>query len=464
MPVRVLEVFHTMKNIEDIISANEKKILALIFIVALALRLIAVMNLPSRYQIPVADAGQYDDLAINLLAGEGFVDSNTGLPTSWRVPLYPLFLAGIYSIFGHNYAAVRIIQCIMGALLCLVIFYIGKMLFDRKIALLSAAILASYQPFIFHLYWGGPAFLLSENLFTFLLALLVFSLIRNLFVQFSLKNCVIAGILIGLLTLTRPVIALFPLFLFGLLLYKNKYSFIFTLKKTLPLLVSFILVILPWTVRNYFIHKAFVPFSTQGGFVLLACNNPYAKGSGLVDVESLLTEEEKNQLSKMSEVEIDNMYRKHAKEFSFKNYKKLPRLYFKKLLGLWDIYTTDWDPDGSCRRRYNIWYSIVLMFASFGIVKSVKSKLNINISLLILLFLYLSIIAMIFCGSPRFRNPIEPYLIIFASVGIFKIYNGFANKFLSCTIIGFVIAINFLFYAKADLILNYARHVLNAAF
>ena len=394
------------------------------------------------------------------MAGKGYAFSDTGFPTSWRTPLYPLFLASIYSILGHNYVSVRVIQSIISALLCVLIFYIGKMVFDRKIALLSAATLAFYQPFIFYVHWGGPGFLLSENLFTFLLALLVFFLIRNLFVQFNLKNSVISGALLGLLTLTRPIFAPFPIFLFVLLFYKNRYSFITTSKKILPLLVGFILVMLPWTARNYLVHRAFVPFSTEGGFALLASNNPYVKGSGLPSVERLFTEEENRQLSKMSEVEKDRMYRRHALEFIFKNYKKLPKLCFKKILVMWDIFINDYGSDDPGKRRYNIWYSVVLMFSLFGIATSIRPRMNIDKLLLISLFLYISVIAVIFVGHPRFRNPVEPYLIIFASAGIFAIYNRFANKFLSSIIIGIIIGINFLFYVYSDLILNWARCLL----
>lgn len=451
-----------MKYLEKINSLNEKNILALIFIIALILRLVAVFNLPPRYQIPLADASEYDKLAMNLLAGKGLVDTVTGLPTSWRVPLYPLFLAFIYLIFGHSYFAARIIQSILGALLCVIIFYIGKITFNRKVGLLSAIILSCYQPFIFYAFYGGPTFLLSENLFTFLLALLVLSLIKDFTKSFPPKGGFISGILNGLLTLTRPVAGLFPAVIFILLLFKNKYSLVLSVNKILPLLIGFILVILPWTVRNYFIHKAFIPFSTEGGLALACGNNPYVKGDGLVPqaaIDKLLTEADKKRLSTMSEIEIDKMYRKYAKEFLLKNYKKIPKIFFRKVITLWDLYITDYDSTGQVKRKYNLWYSIVFIFALFGIVRSIKFKLNINSSLLISLFLYFTIIAIITVGGQRFRYPAEPYLIIFASVGAFTIFERFKKKFLSYLIIAIVIGINLLFYIYSDSVLNFARSI-----
>lgn len=443
---------------------HEKKIVALIFIVALALRLIVVANLSPEQRIPnIADARQYDEIAINLLNGKGFVvfDSCWNIfLRSFRVPLYPLFLAFIYLIFGHNYIVVILIQCIMSALLCVIIFYIGKFIFDYKIGLLSAFILAIYQPYIFYSFFSGPVFLLSENLFTFLFALLILSVTRILSGQFNLKNNIVSGILMGLVILTRPIIVLFPLVLFAFLWYKNKCSFISTLKKTLPLLISLALVILPWTIRNCFVHKAFVPISTQAGFALFGGNNPLVSGGGRPDIENMITDEEVKQFNNMSEVERNKMLGELGIKYLFKNYKKIPKLFFKKILSLWDIYDTDYDLIGNRIRNYNIWYSVILSFSLFGIIKSLKSKVTINILFLISIFVYFSIIAMVFSGEPRFRYPFEQFLIIFASAGVVAIYHGFKNKLFSYLAIGLIIGINFLFYIYPDLLLNWARRLL----
>jgi len=451
-----------MGNIYRAILCHEKKVIVLIFLIAFLLRLTAVMNLPEFYQTPASDAKEYDTIATDLLAGKGLIDSSTGLPTSRRPPLYPLFLAFIYLIFGHSYVAVRLIQCIMGAFLCIIVFNIAKLVFDKKIAFLSAVIIAFYQPYIYYSFYGGPGFLLTENLFIFLLGLLVLHLIRNLFVELNIKNSLIAGVLIGLLTLTKSIAVFLPIVLFGLvMLYKNKYPFISIAKRISPLFIGFLLVLLPWTVRNFLVHRSFVPLTTMGGNALLGGNNPYASGGGTTQVNSLFTEEERAGINKMSEVERDNFYRKHAKEFLFKNYKKLPKLFFKKMLVLWDVYIADFGLGGG-RRIYNIWYAIVFSFGLLGIAQSIKSKLNINSLLLILLFLYISSLTMMVGGDPRYRYPFEANLVIFAGAGIFMIYNRFKNKFLSYVTIGAVIGINLLIYTYSDLALQGVRYLLRS--
>lgn len=450
-----------MKGTNKAINWNEKKVLFLIFLIAFTLRFIAVVNLPKFYQIPGADAAEYDNLAINLLSARGFtLDSVTTRPTSWRMPLYPLFLAMLYLVFGHNYFAVRVMQCIMGALLCVIIFYIAKTIFGRKTAFLSAITLVFYQPYIFYSFYGGPGFLLSENLVTPLLALFVLFLINKLFVNFSVKNNLTAGILIGLIVLTRPFFAIFPLFLFGLLLiYKKNYHSVLLLKGLSTFLLGFILVILPWTARNFIVHKAFIPFSTESGLAFYCGNNPLSKGSGLMGVYTLIPEPESKRLNQMSELEVDKLYQRLALEFLFNNYKKIPKLVLRKLLSGWDVFATNYGPDGSRERRYNIWYSTALMFGLVGMFRTIKSKRNLNTLLLLSLFLYFCVIIMIFAGEPRYHDSIEAYLLIFASVGFFAVYDRFRNKILSCLTIGGILSLNILFYLKSDLVLNWVSRL-----
>lgn len=440
---------------------KEQMILVLIFLIALSMHIMALVHLPIQYGVLKVDAQQYDDLAVNLLSGKGYFTQGTGFLTrSWKPPVYPLFLAGIYSVFGHHYLAVRIIQSIIGALLCVLIFFIGKTIFNRKVGLLSAFILAFYPPYTFN-YLCGPTTLFSETFVTFLLALTVLLVAKGLLLEFSPMDYLLTGILMGLLALTRSFFALFPFILLALVFYKNKYALIFTVKKMLPLLIGFILVILPWIVRNYFVYKAFVPFTTQGGYVLLGGNNPYANGGGLTSFDKLFTPEEADKLSKMSEVEKDNFCREYAKTYMLQNYKKLPKLFFKKLLVQWDVFDTIYDSGGRIiGRKYNIWYGIILMLCLFGIAMAIRSKMNMVSFLIILLFAYFSIMAIIFHGDPRFRYPAEAFMIIFASFGVFSIRNAIRNKMLAYATIGVIIAINLLFYFYSDLILSWVRRII----
>jgi len=89
-------------------------LISAIALLAILLRLAAIVLLDTLDAPPQYDGLEYDLLARNLLAGAGY--TLDGLPTAHRTPVYPAFLALVYALFGHAYAAVRIAQAILGGI------------------------------------------------------------------------------------------------------------------------------------------------------------------------------------------------------------------------------------------------------------------------------------------------------------------------------------------------------------
>ena len=57
------------------------------------------------------------------------------------MPLYPLFLASVFKVFGCGLAgfqAVRIIQAVLSSITIILVFLIARYYFDEKIAAFSA--------------------------------------------------------------------------------------------------------------------------------------------------------------------------------------------------------------------------------------------------------------------------------------------------------------------------------------
>ena len=88
---------------------------SLLFFTAFLLRwLYAQLGFP----VPLQDTPDYDELALNLLDGQGFVSRTNwhGFEMrSWRPPLYPFFLAAIYGVWDYSHAAVQLVQAAIGA-------------------------------------------------------------------------------------------------------------------------------------------------------------------------------------------------------------------------------------------------------------------------------------------------------------------------------------------------------------
>ena len=182
--------------------------------VGLALRLFPVL-LAADMGIALDDMFQYDALAQSIRLGQGFTWYG-GIPTAARAPLYPLFLAGVYSLCGHSFTAARVAQALLGSLLPLLTYGLGRRLFDDRVGVAAAWAVALY-PMLF-LY---PLGLATENLFFVLVPLTVLSLIKGTD-DSRPRYYLLAGLALALTILTRSVIAGFALLILPWLWYYGR--------------------------------------------------------------------------------------------------------------------------------------------------------------------------------------------------------------------------------------------------
>ena len=97
-------------------------------LVALITRLAFSVGVPPDWEW--GDSSGYEYMAVNLLAGNGFsMDGVT--PTRERPPAYSVFIAAVYAIVGHERYGVVLVQCVIGALTCLLAGWIASRLFGR---------------------------------------------------------------------------------------------------------------------------------------------------------------------------------------------------------------------------------------------------------------------------------------------------------------------------------------------
>jgi 4-amino-4-deoxy-L-arabinose transferase-like glycosyltransferase len=111
---------------------------------------------------------------------------------------------------------------------------------------------------------------MSENLFIPLFVVALWLLIRG--GQYRGAECLCAGVLIGLGTLTRSVLVAFPL-VAALWLQQTNGR-----KNALWCILGTLLIIAPWAMRNAGYHRRFVLIDTFSGYNFLVGNNPRATG------------------------------------------------------------------------------------------------------------------------------------------------------------------------------------------
>lgn len=136
-------------------------------IVATVLRLAYVATLPPTNIVTFeADPITYDQIARNILSGRGYSGASfyyapgSDTLTSFWDPLYPYFLAAIYSVAGLSVPAVRIVQSIIGGVSVGLIAHVGNRLGSSGTGLIASA-WATIYPFFF--YYTGQ--LLTETLY-----------------------------------------------------------------------------------------------------------------------------------------------------------------------------------------------------------------------------------------------------------------------------------------------------------
>lgn len=147
----------------------------------------------------------YDQAAVTILR-TGSISKALSSANKDR-PLYPVFLAGIYKMFGHHYHMVTIVQIMLFIALCVLVYRLCQLLFSEKLA--RVACLATALCFSIASFSG---WLYREVLFTFFIFILIYCLYKA---QITFKNIwfIMAGIFFGLALLTNSIIQCFFIFM-----------------------------------------------------------------------------------------------------------------------------------------------------------------------------------------------------------------------------------------------------------
>lgn len=390
-------------------------ILGLIFLIALIIRIIFVIYFPQR--VVEYDAADYDALARNLLAGEGY-SVIPGIPTAGREPGYPLFLAVIYYLFGHSFLIVRVVQAFLGALTSLMIYFLGKELYNKSIGIVAALAIALYPSHI-----GITGFLYTEIFYTFLLAVFTYALVKVGKTP-TVKKFLALGFLLGTVTLTRGAILLFPVFiLFGMfLIEKNRrkiwVNFTF-------LLVGMLAVLSLWITRNFITFNHFIPTATRSGIALWIGSDLPSQGmwpgAPYPPFEKILEEAKKEGLN---EVETDKKFREEAIKNVKAHPKEATKLFFKKFVYLWGkpfgVHTLTELKGGLFLKPYLFFHRYLVITGLLGLLFSLRNWRKVLWPILILV--YFSLIHMASVAHARYAIPLMPLVIVFFVYAHYALY------------------------------------------
>lgn len=296
---------------------------------------------------PVAhDALTYDALAVHLVSGRGYVLEPGAPPTAVRGPAYPLFLAGIYALFGHSYPAVFAAQTLVDLGAMALTYAMAWGLYRRReVALLAALGYACYLPFALQV---GQV--MTETLFTLFILLGIWCFLRALEAKRQgqgLASQAAAGAALGLAALTRPAALLIPWVLaFSLLWLGRGWRRSPWGRQALghagALLAAFVLVLVPWAWRNWQVFHAFVPTSTLGGVNLYLTHYALDQDDYLTAPSAeetrrmlILTRALERERAPLDEAELDRVFLQKALALIRQHPLRYLRLCLNRFFQLW---------------------------------------------------------------------------------------------------------------------------------
>jgi len=277
------------------------KLLAGIVLLSALLRLFSALYQGNGIEpLPgVHDQVSYHTLAGRILEGKGFTfgtdwwpATKADEPTAHWSFFYTLYLAAVYLLFGVNPLAARIIQALAVAILHPWLSWrIGKRLFGETAGLVAAVLVAGYGYFI---YYGGAlvteSFYIVAILWTMDSATKLAAAGTDGGMPGRRKDWLLLGVAVGTTVLLRQVFLFFTPFLLGFLAYalrlnKDKANGYYRRLATglTTVLLVLILMVLPWTLRNYRAFDHFVLLNTNAGFAFFWGNHP-VHGSSFIPI------------------------------------------------------------------------------------------------------------------------------------------------------------------------------------
>jgi len=392
------------------VSRDARGGLILLFACALGVRVlfnVVVVGLETPGLAFNEDWQEYDVVAWALASGEGLTFH--GKPYTCHGPAFPAFLGAVYAVFGHSYAAAKIALSVLGSLTCVLIALIGERVFAERVGWIAGGIAALYPFLVFY-----TGFLLVETMFVFLLTLALYFLVRIRETP-TLRWRLLAGLVLGLASLTRSTVVLMPVMLFGWAWIEfgtSRRAAVVAGTTALALAV----VLLGWTLGNYQATDTVAPLPSCTWLTLYGSHNekimndPDAVG-GWIYPEPMEPEGYRA------------AYFAFLRQYLVHRPVEFLALEFHKLKRFWNVFPrTNVLADPAVRNRDGLIslfsYGLLLPLSLLGVFLAFRS--GFRPWLFVGWVLYFCAVTLLTLGNTRYRLPVEPVIILFSSFALHR--------------------------------------------
>ncbi|MCU1458597.1 MAG: hypothetical protein JWL73_2689 [Actinomycetia bacterium] len=377
--------------------------------------------------VPAGDAYYYHVQANFIADGRGFIDPfsikyHQGVrQVATHPPLFSLVLAAISWLGARSADAHRVACCFMGAGTVLLVGILGRKLGGRRAGLIAAACAAFYPNL-----WGPDNQGLSESLFGLLIAGTLLSA-YSFWRRPNVWRAAGFGALCMLCALTRgEAILLFPLLLVPLVFMIRRVGTRRALGLGAVALIVGAVVLAPWTIYNLGRFENPVLISTNDGqtFMYANCDITYEPSNVLFAYWSLsgcYGSYQANPDESVADVDMRAIAWKYVSHHK----RELPTVLPGRFAREWQL----WAPiqgfklervEG--RAKSLSWMALISFYVLgiFAIVGAVllRKRRTYPVWPLVSMFVLVSITAVVFYATFRFRIPAEVALVVLAALGI----------------------------------------------
>ncbi len=240
----------TKKNAEATKNYSQKRpwlsehINALCILAILAFSTIFFVNLGSG-PLWAADEQTYSQLAFNMLkTGDYLTPQAFGGVAMWigKPPLFMWLMSLAYQVFGVNNFASRFWSAVFGSLSLVLVFYLGKKLYNLHVGFISAIVLGTFTTF-----YAFARHAMTDIPFVFFILASIYFLLLSEKTESTNRYAALSGVLFGLAFLTKQVVALLiPLIAFFYFTATRRSIKVFFTKRFTLFWQVALLIVSPW--------------------------------------------------------------------------------------------------------------------------------------------------------------------------------------------------------------------------
>ncbi len=437
-------------------NTRDNMLLLWIFLSAFFLRMIYIFQLQKYpfFDYPLLDFTFFDQRAREILAGQLFSGDY------YFNPLYSYYLALVYKFIGYDLYFPRLIQAFLGASSTILIYNLGKSMWNRSVGLIAAIMAALYIPLV---YYDG--ILMATTLIIFL-TLSALNLLNSSGRTGSGWKHFIAGLLMGLAVLGRPNLLLVAVFLAVWFLWKSHPPW-----KAAGNYVLFVLgiiaIISHISIHHKRVNDEWVLVAPHGGINFYIGNHPEATGAymsipGISDapgqqVKDSIIMAEKDMGRPVSAAEVSQYWMGKSRKFMRNDPAAFTRLSLRKIALFFNYaeipseYGLDFDSQYLSILRWPLFtFAIIGPLAILGVITGFRRRQDLLMLYLVLTAVVLSIV--LFFVHARYRLQGIPYLILFAAGAVYWIWEKYRSSQWKLLIPGFLVLLAAAGFTRMDLV------------